>query len=340
MIACFTGVVVRLLCPGCNHARGVAALWGVLGLGGCDDGYHEMSGSTMGTGFRVVAGCADGLDPAWVTTVLDEVESHLSTYRHDSELSEFNDRAGNDWVAVSPMLAEIVRMALDLAALTQGSFDPTVAQAVARAGFGPPGSGEPSVPAGIGYQAIEVDSATPALRKSAPREIDLSAIAKGYAVDRIRDVLAANRGLDLMVEIGGEIAVAGRPRRGGRWRIGIEHPDPDEGVFVSIGLDEGAVATSGHYRQFRMVGGKRVSHLIDPRTGEPLVAAGDGLESVTVVTSAAAHADALATAIAVMGVERGLEFAERNGLAVLMFQRSGAGYRVRHSSAMRMLLSQ
>ena len=154
--------------------------------------------------------------------------------------------------------------------------------------------------------------------------IDLSALAKGYGVDRLAEVyLAAGCG-DFMVDIGGEIRVSGLSPRGGPWRIGIEVPDPSAiGVSQTVlALSDISVATSGDYRNFRMVDGVRVDHVIDPRSGAP---ADNRVVSATVLHPSAMWADAYATALMVMELEEGMAFAEREGIAVYLMSHAEDG---------------
>jgi thiamine biosynthesis lipoprotein len=154
-------------------------------------------------------------------------------------------------------------------------------------------------------------------------EVDLSAIAKGYAVDRVADLLEATARTGFMVEIGGEVRVRGRNVRGSTWRIGIERPD-DAGrtLHTSIPLDGLALATSGDYRNFFIRDGARLSHTIDPRTGRPV---GHGLASVSVVHTRCMTADALATGLEVLGPTEGPSFAGRHDIAALFLVREPDG---------------
>jgi len=299
----------------------------------------HLSGSTMGTTYRIsVAGCplrncATELD-ARVTTRLEELNQALSHYREASALSNFNRTAQTDWQPVPEDLAVVAGAARNIAARTGGAFDPTVAPAVDLWGFGPtePPQTVPT-PAAIeavrmqvGYAAFEVRPTPPALRKArAGLQLDLSALAKGYAVDQLSLLLEAANVRDYLVDIGGELRVAGA-RYGAPWRIAIEPPQDDLGIDYIIAPGPAAVATSGDYRNFYRLNERRVSHTIDPRTGEPV---SHTLAAVSVVAVSAMEADALATALLVMGPEPAARFAREESLAALLFVRTPAGVSAR-----------
>ncbi len=261
---------------------------------------------------------------------LDEIDRRMSTWRDDSEVTRFGASASTEWFEVSGETAAVVATAQRIAEDTGGAFDITVAPLVDLWGFGP--EGEKSVPSDddiaaametCGWSRLDVgtDSAgQPALRKTVPDlRIDLSAIAKGYAVDAIAEVLEAMGHSSYMVEIGGEVRVAGEKAPGTPWRIGIQLPDAARAVVESIvALEHGALATSGDYRNFFRAGARRYSHTIDPRTGRPVE---HSLASVSVIAPTCEEADALATALMVLGPEEGYTLATERGLAVLLVVR-------------------
>ncbi|MDP7112838.1 MAG: FAD:protein FMN transferase, partial [Myxococcota bacterium] len=154
-------------------------------------------------------------------------------------------------------------------------------------------------------------------------QIDLSAIAKGYGVDRVTGAIEGQGHDRYLVEVGGEVRVRGRNAAGVPWRIGIERPvDEGRDVFRALSLIDAAMATSGDYRSFYELAGRRVSHTIDPRTARPVE---HGLASVTVVHDRCAEADGWATALMVLGPDEGPEIAEREGLAALFLTRNDDG---------------
>ena len=153
--------------------------------------------------------------------------------------------------------------------------------------------------------------------------MDLSALAKGYAVDRVATVLRDGGYSSFMVEVGGEVVAQGRNADGRSWRVGIEEPDAvQRTVYAAVTLEGSALATSGDYRNYRIADGRRISHIIDPRTGRP---AGHSLASVSVVSATCMVADAWATALSVLGPEEGLALARRLDLAALFIFRQEDG---------------
>lgn len=259
---------------------------------------------------------------------LSELNQRFSTWDPDAELARFNRMHSTGWVDVSAELAALAEQALAVAAMTGGAFDPTVGALVNLWGFGPQGpkSGPPTDAAieaavrCVGFRRLEVQTAPPALRKAVPcLEVDLSALAKGHAVDALGAVLDAAGHTAWLVEIGGEVRVAGRRADGEAWRIAVQRP-ADGGVgavrYRDLALTDRAVASSGTYQNFAEHEGERHAHLIDPRTGRPSAST---VGAVSVVADTAAAADAYATALMVMDPRAALAFAERHALAVVMF---------------------
>jgi thiamine biosynthesis lipoprotein len=256
----------------------------------------------------------------------------MSTYLPDSEVSRFNSSDQTEWFDVSRETVEVVSRAREISELSDGAFDITVGPLVALWNFGAASKGEaefqlPSEEqikatlANVGYQKLELRMLPPAIRKSNGQlQIDLSAIAKGYAVDAIVDVLESNGCSSFMVEIGGEVRARGSRPDGEGWRIGIESPDPQaRKVELIVPLHDQSMATSGDYRNFYRHEDKLYSHTIDPKTGRPVEHA---LTSCTVLNPDCASADALATTMLVLGPDAGKQWAEKHGVPVLMFVRS------------------
>lgn len=290
----------------------------------------------MGTTYAVQAACPKPLANLPIAATLAEVERRMSTWDDASELSRFNRAAVGEPVAVSVPLFAVVATATRLAAQTGGALDPTVAPLVAVWGFGAHARAEAPTPAAIraarqqvGYQRVALQPRPPALTKRAPLTLDLSAVAKGYAVDRLAEVLAAAGCSSYLVELGGELRVAGTGPGGRPWRIGVESPSGDA-PLATLAIHEGAIATAGNYRQTRRVGDREVSHVIDPRSGQPTA---HGLASVTVVAATALAADGYATALLVLGPKDGMAFAEREGLAAVFVAPVGDGFNVRETAA-------
>jgi thiamine biosynthesis lipoprotein len=306
-----------------------------------------MSGNTMGTQFSVKLTTTD-VDAARlqqdIEQSLADVERMMSTYMPDSEISRFNDNTTTDWLEVSKEFCLGVEEALALSTLTDGSFDITVGPLVNLWGFGP-GELLEAPPAdenisamlkSVGYEHLQADCTRPALRKDiAELVLDMSAFGKGFAVDRVADWLEAAGFYDYLVEIGGELRLAGHNASGEKWAIGIEVPLIDQRQpYTVIRLTDTAVATSGDYRNYFEADGVRYSHTIDTRTGKPVT---HSLASVTVIDDSGYRADALATALLVLGPEKGMELASRESLAVLFLLRSNSGIDERSTPAFEQL---
>ena len=294
-----------------------------------------LSGSTMGTQFNVTI-IDDGIDRAGlqdaIVAELDGIEQMMSTYRLGSEISAFNREPSTDWIPVSPAFCKSVEQAQAISDLTAGAFDITVAPLVNLWGFGPDGivTEPPSETmirqelAAVGYAHLQTDCTVPALRKDvAELQLDMSAFGKGLAADWVAGALDESGVVNYLVEIGGEIRLRGHNSRHEDWAIGIEAPLPEQRKpHAVVHLTDAAMATSGDYRNFFEAAGQRFSHTIDTRTGKPVTHA---LASVTVVDAIGHRADALATALLVMGPDAGMRLAIDHGLAVLFLIRTDAG---------------
>lgn len=260
---------------------------------------------------------------------LESVNAQMSTYRQTSELSRFNSQTSTDWIDVSPDTARVVQLAGEISEISSGAFDVTIGPLVNLWGFGAEDRPE-SVPdeeqieqrrRRVGFQKLQARLKPPALRKSqADLYVDLSAIAKGHGVDRIAQVLDALQITNYFIEVGGEIRTRGTRQDGLPWRVGIERPDEKtrgDAQAILLLVDQ-ALATSGDYRNFYERDGTRYAHTIDPRTGYPCQLE---IASASAVADSCALADAIATTMMVVGVEQGLQLAEKNSWAVLLIAR-------------------
>jgi len=319
----------------------------LVALASCSQEPHEivLTGPTMGTTWNltVVPGPASAGQEAvrqLVSDALAEVDETMSTYRPDSAVARFNASSSTDWIAVPESLAALVAESLHIGEATGGAFDITLSPVVRLWGFGggarreePPTEAEIADAqrrTGQAHLAARLDS--PSLRKDLPGlAIDLDAIAPGYAVDLVAGRLEG-AGFDrYMIEIGGEVRVRGRNADGRAWRIGIERPEAGARTVARVlHLEAGAVSTSGDYRDYFEVAQVRYSHTIDPRSGSPVR---HGLASVTVVRPTATEADALATALSVLGPSEGYELAERMGWAAYFVEHTPDGTRPRETGA-------
>ena len=293
-----------------------------------------FSGEAMGTAWNVKAVSASALEnepqaAEAIRAALDDVNSKMSTYRADSELSRFNALRTSEPFPVSQETMDVFVEAKRVGELTGGAFDITVGPLVNAWGFGPGERREDLDDAAIadlrshtGWEKLIINAAERTLVKLDPElYCDLSAIAKGYAVDRVAKALAG-LGLDrYMVEVGGEVRTSGLNVEGRPWRIAIEKPaEGGRAIQRVMGLEGLAMATSGDYRNYFERDGKRYSHEIDPVTGRPVE---HRTASVTVVEPTCAAADALATGLIVMGEERGYERAVELEIAALFLVREG-----------------
>ncbi len=323
-----------------------AALLVLAALAGCGQspGYRHYRGEAMGTGLALTyAGCAGDVE-AVVVQELKRVDAQLSTWRSDSEVARFNASATEDWFPVSAPVAALAVDALALSRHSGGAFDLTVAPLVRLWGFGPDAPVNGSAPSAeavaatmgqVGWQKLEVRLDPPALRRRiAGLSLDFSAIGKGHGVDGVAERLDALGCRSYLVDIGGEVRTLGQGPQGGPWRIGVEPPDGGMPQWV-LRLSGQSAATSGDYRNFRLLDGRRLSHIIDPRTGAPV---SHPLASVTVVAASAAGADGLATAIQVLGPDEGWNFARRDGTAALLLVRSESGFERRYTESMSQFL--
>lgn len=306
-------------------------------LAACTSAEDEriVSGQTMGTTYSVhITGCAEldcnSLEPR-LSRQLDEINQRFSHYDEGSELSRFNAHESTDWFEASPELASIVDYALTVSRESDGAFDITLAAAVNHWGFGPkkfdslaPNSRELATALRhSGYEKLDVNEHTPALRKSDPLlQLDLSAIAKGYAVDQLAYLLESQGVRSYLVEIGGEIRTAGTRTDGKPWHIGIQPPAGGLNIEFVVAPGDSAIATSGDYQNFYMIDERRVSHTIDPANGTPV---DNRLASVSIIAPNAMQADAWATALMVMGSDAGAQFAAENDIAALFLVRNDGG---------------
>ena len=257
---------------------------------------------------------------------LEHLEQQFSTYRASSELSRFNAAQSTDWIDVSPELARVAADSRALSERSGGAFDATAAPLLSLWGFGPRGRGASSVPkpaeisaarARVDYRQLSVRLAPPALRKSRPDlAVDFSSMAKGFAVDTVRELLRSLGATEHFVQIGGDIATAGTRT----WRVGIEQPTAPGAIAHTLDLTGQALSTSGDAHNFFEHAGRRYGHILDPRTGEP---AQGPLASVSVVHDSCAASSSLATALFVLGADAGYAFAVREEIAALFIVRSG-----------------
>jgi len=293
----------------------------VLGAS-CSDGPRPVSRewATMGTFAAVSVPAADAaeLDRCVrdAADVFSGINDALTVYTKTSELSAVNRNAGYGAVAVSASSGEAVAAALKYAELSEGYFDPTIAPLVRLWGFNN-GTAPASLPSAGDIRALLANTGFENVRLEPPVEsdpngnwqvelmrtgmsLDLGGVAKGYAVDVCFEQLRDSGANNVMVNLGGNIRCCGEARPGRSWRIGVRNPFNESRMLGVLAVPDGwAVATSGNYERYVVIDGKRYTHIINPRTGYPVA----GMAGVTVVAATAVEADAMSTALFVMGCD-------------------------------------
>lgn len=325
--------------------RAAALLAAALSLAACapEPPTKRISGHTMGTTWQATIASDQPLDAAALQADLQsllDAQNHLySTWRKDSHISRLNAAPDGVWLDVHPQLYELLQLALDISTATDGAFDITVGGVARSLGFGPPPSPERAAnPPKPDHRALQLQDGQ--VRKARPLELDLSAIAKGHAVDKMSELLVALGHPHHLVEIGGELRASGHRRGRKPWRLAIEQPAAGRAIHRTLHLTDAAIATSGDYRNCHSIdaasttgasthsatsstedggdiatavaisqGNRRICHSIDPRLGLPSRSA---TVSATVIAPRAAVADAIATACMVLPPSRCIGLAERD----------------------------
>lgn len=285
---------------------------------------HRLAGESMGTCWTVkLAAAPRPLDRLreLLQAELDRVVAEMSHWQADSHLGRYNRAEAGSWQVLPEGFFTVMQQALLLAEDSDGAYDPTAGPLVDCWGFGPvaarstpPSAAEIAAALQhVGWQKLCLDVTQRRLLQPGGVQLDLSAIAKGYAVDRLAEVLESLGVAHYLVEVGGELRGQGCKPDGSPWWVQLETPDEQaNAAALVLALDGLAVASSGDYRRYFECEGQRYAHTIDPRDGWPLRHA---LAAVSVVHSSCLQADALSTALYVLGPERGLAYATRHGLA-------------------------
>ena len=277
--------------------------------------YHRNEGMIFNTIYHFTYEAREDYQ-SQIEAELQRFDASLSPFNPSSIISRFNR---NDTAVVADAWFETVfARSKEVWRDTGGAFDPTVSPLINAWGFGFK-TGAPVTPETVdslwhlvGMERMELVDGR--LHKDDPRmSLNFSAIAKGYAVDVVASFLREKGVKNFLVEIGGEVAAQGKNARGETWRVGIDTPDEANvaggEIEAVVMLDDAALATSGNYRNFQVVNGRRVAHTIDPATGYPVQ---HSLLSATVLAPDCMTADAYATAFMVLGVDKSLEIAARN----------------------------
>ncbi len=272
-----------------------------------------------------------------IDALLNSINQEMSTYLTDSNISHFNQSQTQDWFPVSKSFLHIINTAQAISQSSQGAFDITIMPLVDLWGFAKNKKKQMPTQAQIdqalnkiGYQYLQTQQQPSAIRKQKlTLSIDLSAIAKGFAVDAVALLLKKHQFKHFLIEIGGEIRLQGENKQGKAWRIAIEKPNPlNRSIQQGLKLNNTAIATSGDYRNYYQQNGIRYSHTIDPKTGKPIT---HKLASVTVLNQSAMTADAQATAIMVLGEQKGRIYAQQQQLKVYMIYRENGKFLVWHN---------
>lgn len=315
---------------------------------GCDLRREVLiNGRTMGTTYTIKVVAGHWYDPSElrqkVEARLEEINRSMSTYIADSEISRFNrlEKNGKPF-PVSQDFVRVMQVAREVYRLSNGAWDATVKPLVDLWGFNNPNRPVqiPSAAAiertleRIGFDQIEIRPEGYLVKRNPKVMLDLASIAKGYGVDALAAVIRAEGFADFLVEIGGEVFAAGVKKDGSPWRVGVNMPRneaPINQVYKVLALKDRALATSGDYRNFLEIGGKRYQHVIDPRTGYPV---SNGVVSVSIEAAGCTLADGLATALMVLGVEKGLDLLDEiEGVQGLVVEMQTDGSFVNYYSA-------
>ena len=268
------------------------------------------------------------LEAALARAVAD-VDRQMSTWKPDSDLMRLNASAPGTWVPVPAELMLVLEKGVEIGRASGGAFDVGLGDLVNAWGFGPSGKaadgevirrrlGKAQSPT---HEVLELDRSGGRARKHAPVTLDLSGIAKGFAVDAMAEVVQGFGVASALVALDGELKAMGARLDGAPWIVAVEKPDYDmRAPLGAVALHNAAIATSGDYRHWIEIGEARLSHTMDRLRGGPVT---NNVASVSVICPSCMEADAWATALLVLGQGEGLELARRNGLDALFIVRSG-----------------
>ena len=310
-----------------------------------------LDGKTMGTFWRVsVIGVDEAKAQALrakVQTQLDADDRLLSTWKNDSALMRFNHATDTRPWPVSEAMADIVTLSLRIGAKTHGAMDITVGPLVNLWGFGPDkqpvatpdAQAIAAAKARTGLQHLQVinQSGRQFLQKDIPDLfVDLSTVGEGYAADHLARLMEQEGISRYLVSVGGALVSRGMNGEGKPWRVAIQKPtDRENAVQAIVDINGHGISTSGSYRNYYELDGKRISHVIDPQTGQPIT---HKLVSVTVIAPTALEADGWDTGLMVLGPEKAQQVVREEGLAVYMIVKEGEGFKTWMSPQFRTFL--
>ncbi|KGJ98895.1 FAD:protein FMN transferase [Pseudoalteromonas sp. ND6B] len=324
-----------------STVKGVAALFLIIStllITGCGNSQHNeeayLEGKTMGTTYHIKF-YADQVDPqavqAEIDAVLVDINQSMSTYIEESEINTFNRLDANQVMPISDDFRAVIAESIRIGDSTK-TLDVTMGPLIDLWGFGPDkkptkrptDEALANMVSNIGIDKLVLNEQGLA-KTVADLELSFSATAKGYGIDKVAELLQSKGITDYMVEIGGELRIAGTKPDNQAWRIAIEQPDANPGerkVHRVLTPGNNGIATSGDYRIFYTMDGETYTHLIDPMTGMPIK---HDLVSVTVLHPSAMTADGLATALTVMGMEKAQRYAQQHDLPVYLIAKSAQG---------------
>ncbi|SBZ58162.1 FAD:protein FMN transferase ApbE [Klebsiella quasipneumoniae] len=310
-----------------------------------------LDGKTMGTFWRV---SVIGVDEAKAQALRSKVQAQLdaddrllSTWKNDSALMRFNHAADTRPWPVSEAMADIVTLSLRIGAKTDGAMDITVGPLVNLWGFGPDkqpvatpdAQAIAAAKARTGLQHLQVinQSGRQFLQKDIPDLfVDLSTVGEGYAADHLARLMEQEGISRYLVSVGGALVSRGMNGEGKPWRVAIQKPtDRENAVQAIVDINGHGISTSGSYRNYYELDGKRISHVIDPQTGQPIT---HKLVSVTVIAPTALEADGWDTGLMVLGPEKAQQVVREQGLAVYMIVKEGEGFKTWMSPQFRTFL--
>jgi len=324
-----------------STVKGVVALFLIIStllITGCGNSQHNeeayLEGKTMGTTYHIKF-YAEQVDPqaiqAEIDAVLVDINQSMSTYIEDSEINTFNRLDANEVMPISDDFRAVISESMRIGNSTK-TLDVTMGPLIDLWGFGPDkkptkrptDEALANMVSNIGIDKLVLNEQGLA-KTVADLELSFSATAKGYGIDKVAELLQSKGITDYMVEIGGELRIAGTKPDNQAWRIAIEQPDANPGerkVHRVLTPGNNGIATSGDYRIFYTMDGETYTHLIDPMSGMPIK---HDLVSVTVLHPSAMTADGLATALTVMGMEKAQRYAQQHDLPVYLIAKSAQG---------------
>lgn len=303
----------------------------------------NLRGLTMGTSWQVQCYVntkqTDESLQAGIQAQLDEIVAQMSPWEEDADIARFNRAPAHSWHVLPPEFFKVLQHSLFVAEQTGGAYDPNIGQLANLWGFGPAGKisiapDEIAIHSALrsgNWQQIQINRDNQSVRQSGHIQLDLCSTAKGFGVDQVARYLQQMNIESYLVEVGGELRGLGCKPDGQPWWVTLEEiAEQEQETSHVVALHSLSIATSGDTNRYFMHEGKRYSHTIDPRTGYPVE---HGVAAVTVLHAECMIADALATAMTVMGVEAGMQYAKQLHAAARFVVREENGFRTYMSPA-------